>query len=77
MATKTISISEEAYRRLAALKKENDSFSIVINRLTRKKSLLDLFGVLSKEEGDRLEQSIKEVREWHRKAEEAKRKEYG
>lgn len=33
-ATKTITIKEEAYRRLKALKAENDSFSEVIMKLT-------------------------------------------
>lgn len=34
VASKTITIKEEAYRRLKALKKENDSFSEVIMKLT-------------------------------------------
>jgi len=34
LATKTITIKDEAYRRLKALKKENDSFSEVIMKLT-------------------------------------------
>lgn len=68
MATKNISISEEAYKRLASLKHENESFSLVITRLTGKRSLADLCGVLSKEEADRLEENIKMVRREHAKA---------
>lgn len=67
MATKTISITEEAYNRLANLKKENESFSMIINRVTQKKKLSDFFGVLSKESGERLEKVIKEGREKNRK----------
>ncbi len=68
MGTKNISISEEAYRRLASLKHENESFSIVITRLTGKRSLTDLFGVLSGKEASRLERNFKKVRLERRKA---------
>jgi predicted CopG family antitoxin len=62
MATKNISISEDAYRRLASLKLPNESFSVVINRLTGKHSLNDLFGVLSRNEANRLAKNIERVR---------------
>ena len=62
MATKTISITEEAYERLKVEKKENESFTDVINRVTGRRSLLELAGILSKEEGDSLEKHIKERR---------------
>ena len=70
MATKNISISEDAYRRLASLKLPNESFSIVITRLTGKRSLGDLFGVLSGKEASRLETNFKKVRLERRKADE-------
>lgn len=35
MATKNISISEDAYDRLKSLKEEDESFSDVINRISR------------------------------------------
>ncbi len=49
MATKTISIREEVYDILATLKKENESFSDVIWKLTKKRkpNLRDYFGGLS------------------------------
>lgn len=67
MATKTISITEEAYVRLKAKKKGNESFSDVINKITNKVNLRDFFGILNKEEADRLEKSVREARALSRK----------
>ena len=41
MAHKTLTISEEAYNALKRLKKEGESFSDVILRITRSASLLE------------------------------------
>ena len=41
MATKTITISLDAYERLKAKKASNDSFTDIILKLTRKKNTLD------------------------------------
>ena len=54
MATKSITITNEAYERLAAFKGENESFSEVITKLTRKSSILDLVGLLSDKEAEDL-----------------------
>ena len=62
MATKTITITEESYERLAARKEAHESFSDVVNKLTRGYSLLDLVGILSKKEADELETHIKKRR---------------
>ena len=67
MATKTVTVTEEAYNRLARLKKENESFSDVINRVTGRVKLSDFFGILSKESADKLEEAIKEGRKEHAK----------
>jgi predicted CopG family antitoxin len=62
MGTKNISISEEAYERLAALKKPNESFTEVVNRLTMKRSILELAGILTEKEGDEIRRGIVELR---------------
>ncbi|MEK6825287.1 MAG: antitoxin VapB family protein [Nanoarchaeota archaeon] len=68
MATKNISLTEEAYRRLRGLGKENESFSEIVIRITGKPSLSKFFGVLSRESGEKLEKAIEERRNKHRKS---------
>ena len=68
MATKNISITEEAYRRLAALRKRNESFSELIMEFAgRRAKLKDFHGVLSGETADALEEDIKKSRGNYRK----------
>lgn len=67
MATKTITITTEAYEKLAVLKGVKESFSDVINKITGKNSLFDLIGILSKEEADELESNVKDLRKRMRK----------
>ncbi len=66
MATKTISIREDVYNILTSLKKEGESFSDVIYKLTKKRkpNLRDYFGVLkdSKAIND-IEEDIKKMRD--------------
>ena len=63
MDAKNISISDEAYARLAAFKKDNESFTDVVNRLTGKRSILELAGLLTESEGESVERSVVELKE--------------
>ncbi len=62
MGTKNISISEEAYARLAAKKRPQESFTDVINRITGKRSILELRGLLPRKEGQDMLSEIREIR---------------
>jgi len=46
MPTRTISLSEDAYEALSAIKRPGESFSDVVRRLARRRSLTDLCGIL-------------------------------
>jgi predicted CopG family antitoxin len=65
MATKTITVTEQAYEALKARKGPKDSFSETILRVAGKGSLREFAGVLSKQSADRLEQAIKKQRKRH------------
>ncbi|MDF9743972.1 antitoxin VapB family protein [Natrinema salsiterrestre] len=62
MATKTISLDEEAYERLKARKKEGESFSETIKRLAGERSWNEIIGILSEDEAADLEGTIEEGR---------------
>ncbi|MBN2453980.1 antitoxin VapB family protein, partial [Candidatus Woesearchaeota archaeon] len=63
MATKTISITEDAYSRLKAWKEGKESFSDVINKLAAAKSPWGkLAGLLSEREAKELEGSVRRLR---------------
>ncbi len=66
MATKTLTIMEDAYRLLADNKLGNESFSEEIRRILtqkRKKKLIEFFGILSKETGNSMARDLKIIRE--------------
>jgi predicted CopG family antitoxin len=66
MATKTLTITEDAYDRLVGLKANNESFSEVIKRILPKVDLRKFHGIISNEFADELEESIKEIRKEHK-----------
>lgn len=63
MGTKTISLADDAYERLAAMKQEGESFSDVVRRLTSGVSLQDYYGVLSENTADEIEAIVESRRE--------------
>jgi len=67
MATKTLTITEEAYELLSANKLPQESFSQVIQKHFKKESLLSLAGVLTHTEADELRRHIAERRKASRK----------
>ena len=58
MATKTISITEDAYERLAVRKEPTESFSDIILKMTGKASLMELAGMLTNKEAGELRVNI-------------------
>jgi predicted CopG family antitoxin len=65
MATKTLTITEEAYDLLAANKLHGESFSKEISRVFSRKSrktLMDLFGILSDKEADKMRTDLARIR---------------
>jgi predicted CopG family antitoxin len=65
MSHKTLTISDDAYEALKELKKEGESFTELINRITqpiRKKNLRDFVGVMAGKEFDDFEKAALEVR---------------
>ena len=72
MASKNISITEEVYKELLKIKRENESFSELFLRLLRiqKQNIEKFFGAwnLSKEEKDKIWNNIsnREGRKWKR-----------
>ena len=62
MATKTLTITEDAYERLAAVKDESESFSEVIVKHFPRHSLMELVGIFPHEEAIKLRKRIEENR---------------
>lgn len=62
MPVKTITITEEAYRKLARIKRPEESFTDVVNRILGWPSVLDLAGILEPEAGGKLEEEAKRIR---------------
>jgi predicted CopG family antitoxin len=66
--SKSIRLSEDAYERLAAHKREDETFSDVVLRLAGERSLMQLAGILTDEEADAMREAVEERRARRREA---------
>ncbi len=62
MGTRTIPLADDAYERLEAEKRDGESFSDVVRRLTDDVTLADYYGVLDDDTADELETIIERRR---------------
>ena len=62
MATKTVSISEEAYNLLKSMREGKESFTEIIIKIAKKDPLSKLVGVLTKKDADELRNYVKTSR---------------
>ena len=62
MATKTITVTTEAYESLKSLKEPSESFSETIKRVSGKHSFSEFIGILSEESARKLEKTINGIR---------------
>lgn len=63
MGTKTISLAEDAYEKLKRHKREGESFSDVVRRLTGDVTLAEYYGRLEDDTAEELETIIESRRE--------------
>lgn len=61
--SKSIRLSEDAYERLAAHKREEETFSDVVLRVAGERSLLELADILDDEDTDAMRTAVEERRE--------------
>jgi predicted CopG family antitoxin len=60
--SRRIEVSEAAYGRLLAHKREDESVSDVVRRLTSERSLLELAGILDDEDAEEIREAIEDRR---------------
>lgn len=64
--SKSIRLSEEAYERLTAHKRDDETFSEVVLRLAGERSLLEIAGILDDEEAAEVRDAVEKRRERRR-----------
>lgn len=67
MSTKTITLSQDAYDLLARRKVGKESFSDVVRKLAKPKSLLEFAGILTDEDAKEINEAIAKGRNVPRK----------
>lgn len=58
MGTKTISLADDAYEALSAMKRPGESFSDTIRRIARRRSLTELAGIMKPADAERVATAI-------------------
>ena len=62
MGTRNIAISDEAYERLKSLKRPGESFTQLIERMTKSGRVEGLVGLLTEDEGSEVKKTVSELR---------------
>lgn len=62
MGTRNIAISDEAYERLKSLKRPGESFTQLIEWMTKSGSVEGLVGLLTEDEGSEVKKTVSELR---------------
>ena len=57
---RNIRLTEDAYQRLKSRKQEGESFSDTVERIAGERSLLDLAGIISDDEAEKMRDAIRE-----------------
>lgn len=63
MGTRTISLADDAYEALSAMKRPGESFSDVVRRLTRRRSLTELADTMDDEAAEEVAEAIETLRD--------------
>lgn len=58
MGTRTISLADDAYEALSAMRRPGESFSDVVRRLTRSRSLTDLGEIMDQEAAESVAEAV-------------------
>jgi predicted CopG family antitoxin len=63
MGTKTVRLREDVYERIKARKRDDETFSEAVDRLTGDPSLTELAGIVDEEQASRMREAIETVDE--------------
>ena len=63
MATKSVTVKKSAYEILKSRKREDESFSDVVERIANRRPITDLTEVISDEDGEAIAEEVEKVRD--------------